>query len=116
MFNKEVDPNIAKALMEGSNWEKAGFKSITERKEVVSEATEADAPVEQGEVEAEADSCPLCLSELTEPISDEQIAEHLEKVMTIMDVIEESLAKEDSDSEVVEEDSDDEEWEWVEEE
>ena len=114
MFNKEVDPNIAKALMEGSNWEKAGFKSITESKEVVSEATEADAPVEQGEVEA--DSCPLCLSELTEPISDEQIAEHLENVMTIMDVIEESLANEDPNAEVVAEDSYDEEWEWVEEE
>ena len=58
----------------------------------------------------------MCLTELAEPISDEQIVEHLDSVLTIMDVIEESLAHEDPNAEVVEEDSDDEEWEWVEEE
>ena len=53
-----------------------------------------------------------------EPISDEQIVEHLDSVLTIMDVIEENLANEDPNAEVVEEEegSDNEEWEWVEEE
>ena len=111
MFNKDVDPNIAKALMEGSSWEKAGFKVDRGEEGIVSESTE-EAVVE----ETEAHSCPLCLTELTEPISDEQIVEHLDSVLTIMDVIEESLAHEDPNAEVVEEDSDDEEWEWVEEE
>jgi len=114
MFNKEVDPAIAKALMEGSNWEKAGFKAIEGTgDEVINESNGTDGtdPL----VEEEAHSCPLCLSELSEAISDEQIVEHLDSVMTIMDVIEESLGRDDPNAEVVEEDSDDEEWEWVEE-
>ena len=110
---KDIDPNIAKALMEGSSWEKAGFKVVDETgNEVINEANEPQAPAQ----EEEPHSCPLCLSELTEPISDEQIVEHLDSVLTIMDVIEESLAHEDPNAKVVEEDSDDEEWEWVEEE
>ena len=115
MFNKDVDPDIAKALMENSNWEKAGFVIDKGEAQAVNESSEEEQSVEG---EEELHSCPLCLTELAEPISDEQIVEHLDSVLTIMDVIEESLAKEDPNAEVVEEEegSDNEEWEWVEEE
>ena len=105
MFHKDVDPKIAQALMEASNWEKAGFDVENVEEEQLAESTDSSEVVEE---EQEVHACPLCLNELAEPISDEQIVEHLDNVLTIMDVIEESLANEDSDAEVVEEEYEDE--------
>ena len=106
MNTNDVHGDIAKALMEGSNWTTAGLK-VSENEEtevkVVAESTEEN--IQEAE---EVHSCPLCLTELNEAISDEQIVEHLDNVLTIMDVIEESLANEDSDAEVVEEEYEDE--------
>jgi len=102
MKTNDVHGDVAKALMEGSNWATAGLQ-VSEKEEtkteVVAEATEET--VETIEEAEEVHSCPLCLTELNESISDEQIVEHLDNVLTIMDVIEESFegeAEEDSDS------------------
>tara|TARA_R110000824_G_scaffold320266_2_gene507228 strand:- start:128 stop:439 length:312 start_codon:yes stop_codon:yes gene_type:complete len=102
MSTNDVHGDIAKALMEGSNWAIAGLKvSDTEgaKSQVVAESTE-EALQEAEEVH----SCPLCLTELNESISDEQIVEHLDNVLTIMDVIEESFqGEEDEDTEDLDE-------------
>jgi hypothetical protein len=88
MNTNDVHGDIAKALMEGSNWTTAGLK-VSENEEtevkVVAESTEEN--IQEAE---EVHSCPLCLTELNEAISDEQIVEHLDNVLTIMDVIEEN--------------------------
>jgi len=89
MNTNDVHGDIAKALMEGSNWETAGLKvseNETVKPDMVSESTEEY--IQEAE---EVHSCPLCLTELNESISDEQIVEHLDNVLTIMDVIEESF-------------------------
>jgi glutathionylspermidine synthase len=103
MSTNDVHGDIAKALLEGSNWATAGLK-VSEKQEtetkVVAESTE--------EVFAEAEevhSCPLCLTELTEAISDDQIVEHLDNVLTIMDVIEESFEGGEDDDEEEADDS-----------
>ena len=101
MFNKDVDPDIAKALMENSNWEKAGFVVDKGETQAVNESSEEEQSVEG---EEELHSCPLCLTELAEPISDEQIVEHLDNVLTIMDVIEESFSEDDNEDETEESD------------
>ena len=101
MNTNDVHGDIAKALMEGSNWATAGLKVPGEAKgEVVTESTEEY--IQEAE---EVHSCPLCLTELNESISDEQIVEHLDNVLTIMDVIEESfegVEYEDGDEETYE--------------
>ena len=92
MNTNDVHGDIAKALMEGSDWATAGLKVSEKEKtetKVVAESTEET--VQEAE---EVHSCPLCLTELNEAISDEQIVEHLDNVLTIMDVIEESLEDE----------------------
>ena len=99
MSNTDVHGDIAKALLEGSNWATAGLK-LTEKDakpEMVEESTEET--IQEAE---EVHSCPLCLTELNEAISDEQIVEHLDNVLTIMDVIEESF---EGDEEEADEDT-----------
>jgi len=99
MNTNDVHGDIAKALMESSNWATAGLK-LTEKEakpEMVEESTEET--IQEAE---EVHSCPLCLTELNEAISDEQIVEHLDNVLTIMDVIEESF---EGDEEEADEDT-----------
>ncbi len=101
MNTNDVHGDIAQALLEGSNWATAGIK-VSEKEEaeakVVAESTEesTEETIEEAE---EVHSCPLCLTELTEAISDDQIVEHLDNVLTIMDVIEESFEGDEEDTE-----------------
>jgi len=93
MNTNDVNGDIAKALMEGSNWATAGLKVSNVKEtnsQVVAESTEEY--IQEAE---EVHSCPLCLTELNESISDDQIVEHLDNVLTIMDVIEESFEDEE---------------------
>ena len=102
MSNTDVHGDIAKALMESSNWATAGLK-LTEKEakpEMVEESTEET--LQEAE---EVHSCPLCLTELNEAISDEQIVEHLDNVLTIMDVIEESFEGDEEEAEEADEDA-----------
>ena len=95
MNTNDVNGDIAKALMEGSNWAIAGLKVSDvkgPKSQVVAESTEE--AIQEAE---EVHSCPLCLTELNESISDEQIVEHLDNVLTIMDVIEENFEDEDTE-------------------
>ena len=91
MNTNDVHGDIAKALMQGSNWATAGLK-VSDKPEMVSESTEEY--IQEAE---EVHSCPLCLTELNESISDEQIVEHLDNVLAIMDVIEESFEGDDTE-------------------
>ena len=91
MNTNDVNGDIAKALMQGSNWATAGLK-VSDKPEMVSESTEEY--IQEAE---EVHSCPLCLTELNESISDEQIVEHLDNVLAIMDVIEESFEGDDTE-------------------
>ena len=98
MNTNDIHGDIAKSLMEGSNWATAGLK-VSDKPGMVSESTE-----EYIQEADEVHSCPLCLTELNESISDEQIVEHLDNVLTIMDVIEESFdGVEEDDAEDYEE-------------
>ena len=107
MNTNDVHGDIAKALMESSNWATAGLKVEKDAKpEMVEESSEEY--IQEAE---EVHSCPLCLTELTESISDEQIVEHLDNVLTIMDVIEENFEggdDDDDDDDEVEADESDE--------
>jgi len=100
MSNTDVHGDIAKALMESSNWATAGLKVVKDEKpEMVEESSEEY--IQEAE---EVHSCPLCLTELNEAISDDQIVEHLDNVLTIMDVIEESFedgGEKDPDAELI---------------
>ena len=101
MNTNDVHGDIAKALMEGSNWATAGLK-VSEKKEIEPKVV-AESKEETIEEAEEVHSCPLCLTELNEPISDEQIVEHLDNVLTIMDVIEESFEGDSDDEDEAEE-------------
>ena len=104
MSNTDVHGDLAKALLEGSNWATAGLK-VSEKEapeaKMVEESTEEN--IQEAE---EVHSCPLCLTELNEAISDEQIVEHLDNVLAIMDVIEESFEGGEDDEDEAEEASD----------
>jgi hypothetical protein len=104
MSTNDVHGDIAKALLEGSNWATAGLK-VSEKEETETKVVE-ESKKETIEEAEEVHSCPLCLTELTEAISDEQIVEHLDNVLTIMDVIEENLEG-GEDDEVEDDESDD---------
>tara|TARA_R110002051_G_scaffold4203_1_gene22509 strand:+ start:82 stop:390 length:309 start_codon:yes stop_codon:yes gene_type:complete len=97
MSTNDVHSDIAKALMEGSNWATAGLK-VSNKEEAESQVV-AESTEEYIQEAEEVHSCPLCLTELNESISDEQIVEHLDNVLTIMDVIEESFEEEYEDTE-----------------
>jgi glutathionylspermidine synthase len=102
MNTNDVHGDVAKALMEGSNWATAGLK-VSEKKEAKAEVV-AESTEEYIQEAEEVHSCPLCLTELNESISDEQIVEHLDNVLTIMDVIEESFEEVEYEDETEESD------------
>ena len=105
MSYNDVNDDFAKALLEGSDWAKAGLKvSKDEPTNVVEESTDVDSSDEVVEVH----SCPLCLTELNEAISDDQIIEHLDNVFTIMEIIEENSEGEDDEVEEGDDEGDDE--------
>jgi hypothetical protein len=94
-----VSKNYVKAITEGASW-------LPTEKEALTECSD-QAPV------TEAHVCPLCQSNLAEPISEEALLEHsaamLEVFTAVEDTLNESLeeSEEDDSDEESEEDSED---------
>mgnify|MGYP006275844937 CR=1 FL=1 len=94
VLKEEVDQILSQAF-----WNKGGVK-LTES--VAPEAVEAPAqveetPAEEETVNEEAHVCPLCESHLEAPISDEQLSEHLDLMIDIIDEMSQLTEGEDAD-------------------
>lgn len=112
MKSREVLKEEVEQLISQSFWGKSGV-SLNENTQANTEPTvEAEeAPAEEQEVvEEQAHVCPLCESHLEEPVSDEQLTEHIEMMLGIInemnDISDEELEaiEEEIDSELGEED------------
>jgi len=88
LLNEEVDQIINQSF-----WQKSGFK-ITDPQSI-SENTEGEYTEEQT-ADQEGHVCPLCEHIISEPISDDQLAEHIEAMLAIIsevhDISDEDLA------------------------
>lgn len=117
ILNEEVDQIINQSF-----WGKGGIK-ITESSE--QQVTDQDVD-EEGELIAEEQdhTCPLCESKIEQPISDDQLAEHInlfldiinqvddisdEEINAIKEAIDEELDDDSEDDDEDDSDSDDEE-------
>lgn len=79
VLKEEVDQIISQ-----SNWGRAGI-SLTESTEAAAAPAKAqEEAAEEQVVESEDHSCPLCESALEAPISDEQLTEHIEMMLGII--------------------------------
>jgi DNA repair exonuclease SbcCD ATPase subunit len=114
MKSRDILKEEVEQLISQSFWGKSGV-SLTENTEqqVAEEAVEAEeAPSEAEVVEEQAHVCPLCESHLEEAISDEQLTEHIEMMLGIInemnDISDEELEaiEEEIDSELGEEEVD----------
>ena len=113
----KVSPEMVDKIIESSHWATLGLKVDTSKKEVVKEEKkeEKKEAVNEGkEQKVEKHVCPLCESELKEPLSEDRILEHAENMLEVFEAVEEAAAEmlneeedlDDEDSE--DEDSDDE--------
>ena len=103
-MKQEITNDISKLIMEGAAWERLGLKKpVFETKDTkkVDEGTKEDK--DEGDA---PDSCPLCKHELTEEISDEDLMEHVAK---ILESVEESgiLNESEEDEDEADEDEED---------
>lgn len=121
MKNRDVLKEEVEQLISQSFWGKSGvsLNENTEAQAETQEAVESEETVEESEAEVvqeETHVCPLCESHLEEPVSDEQLTEHIEMMLGIinemndisdeeLEAIEEEFSEEevDEDAEVVEE-------------
>lgn len=108
VLKEEVDQILSQAF-----WQKGGVR-ITENTEVTQDQEVAqDEQVdqqEQIEEAAEGHVCPLCESQLQEAISDEQLAEHVDFMVSVISEMED-ITDEDLDGlaeEIVADDSEEE--------
>ena len=101
-FHPEVSKEDVDAFLQIETWERAGvnLKKLEESKEeeVIEEATKV-------EEEVEVHTCPLCESELQEPISEEVMKEH---VTMLLELINESMEEIEGDEEVIAEETEEE--------
>ena len=91
-MSRNLSDEFRKHLMESALWEKAGFtieridESVETEEEVLEEAEAKTAEVEDAEEISEAvHVCPLCVSQLEEPIDEERLVEHLDVVFGLAD-------------------------------
>lgn len=97
ILQEQVDQIIAQ-----SSWGKTGVR-LAETKAPIAESTEPqaqEAQPEEAPVQA-AHVCPLCESELQQDITDEQLAEHIDLMVDIIDEVA-SLQEESEDVEASE--------------
>lgn len=114
MKNRDVLKEEVEQLISQSFWGKSGV-SLNENTEVPVETEEVmeseEELVDDQEVIEEAHVCPLCESHLEEPVSDEQLTEHIEMMLGIInemnDISDEDLeAIEEEISSTIDEDDD----------
>ena len=108
MNHVNIHEDIVSELVAGCSWDILGYKPEIEK---LDEATKPEAPKQEiaEEVNEQANTCPLCKSELNEEISDEKLSEHVEMVLSMTQQIFESLEKEEgADSIDEQEDEEDE--------
>lgn len=111
--NKFVD-----LVVEQANWKGAGISGMQktepkkEDKPIVEDKKpekKDEKPVNEGKKEDKTEKhvCPLCESELKEPLSDKKMLEHAGEMYAVFEAVEKSLNEESEDSED-DEDSEDE--------
>jgi hypothetical protein len=100
MNHIDVDEAFVTRLFESNGWERFGVAVENKTKQApISESVEVEEEVNE-DVETEF-ACPLCESDLDEPISESRLSEHIDTVLTL---VSESL-NEDSEDEEADEDS-----------
>ena len=107
MQHINVENEFIQNLFESDSWGRFGVNvEKVEAKPTISESVETEEVEEVEQVHEDHESelaCPLCESALDEPISEERISEHIDRVMTL---VSESLNEANED--VEEETSEDE--------
>jgi transcription elongation factor Elf1 len=105
VLKEEVDQILNQAF-----WNKGGIKlnENTAPEAVEVEAQVEETPAEQETVNEEAHVCPLCESHLEAPISDDQLSEHIDLMIDIIDEMSQITEGEDAedDGEEIAEDAD----------
>lgn len=119
----KVSSDIVDQIIESSKWATLGLKVDTSKKEVVKEEKKEEKKevIKEGkEQKVEKHVCPLCESELKEPLSEDQILEHASNMLEVFEAVEEAAAEmlneededldeEDAETEDSEEDTDEDE-------
>lgn len=114
----KVDDKLVEAVLTQGAWANNGFKIAEAKQAPKAEESKPVVESKKEEKPAEKHVCPLCESELKDPISDEQLLEAAAEFQEIFEAVEEALAEslneeedldtdEDSDEDE-DEDSDDE--------
>lgn len=112
----KVTPEAYKSIIENAAWAQFGVnrtlaKKLDEVKEEPKTESKDKKPVNESKETVEKHVCPLCETELKNPISDEKLLEHASNMVDVFSEAEEELLNEESedDEESEEEDSDEEE-------
>lgn len=103
VLKEEVDQILNQAF-----WNKGGVK-LTENtapEAVETEVQAEETPADQEAVNEEAHVCPLCESHLEAPISDDQLSEHIDLMIDIIDEMSQITEGEDADDDGEELDED----------
>lgn len=88
-MKKEILAEEVDQIIQQSFWGKGGLR-LTESTEQGQEEVQEEVPAEEEQLEeaVEAHVCPLCESQLEEAISDEQLAEHVDFMVGIINEME----------------------------
>lgn len=94
MNHIDVNDEFVNSLFENAGWERFGVnvERKTSDKPSLSESVEYEEDLHEHEEEGYA--CPLCESDLEEPLDEERIAEHIDTVLTL---VSESLNEENEE-------------------
>jgi hypothetical protein len=91
-MSRNLSDEFRKHLMESASWEKAGFEvervdeGFETEEEFLEEAQARATEVEDAEeISEDVHVCPLCVSQLEEPIDEERLVEHLDVVFGLAD-------------------------------
>lgn len=91
-MSRNLSDEFRKHLMESASWEKAGFEvervdeGVETEEEFLEEAQARATEVEDAEeISEDVHVCPLCVSQLEEPIDEERLVEHLDVVFGLAD-------------------------------
>ncbi len=104
MHGRKVNENTVDFLIENASWGEFGLTMGDA--EVKTDVNESKEKAEKVDEECDAPVCPVCLSQLSEFMDDEQL---FERVNSVLEAFNEEYADEDEDE--VEEDEDEEEYE-----
>jgi len=92
MNHVTIDKDFVKSLIEGCRWEDADLK--VELKEKLDESNVEAAE----EVVVEEHTCPMCQAPLTEALDDDTILECVNRIVSVLEELNEETESEDDES------------------